>query len=75
MEINKLIKNIPEANLVDYIKAKYAKVIFNPLKFKDNSIKNRSLGFIISDDKLVLGYVDNDGNLCKLMDPFDLSEM
>ena len=75
MEIDRLIKSIPEANLVDYIKAKYAKVIFNPLKFKDNSIKNRSLGFIISDDKLVLGYVDNDGNLCKLMDPFDLSEM
>ena len=34
-----------------------------------------SLGFVISDDKLILGYIDKNGELCKLMEPIDLSEL
>ena len=41
-------------NLVDYIKKNYPKVIFTPFKFK----QSRALAFIISDNKLVIGYIN-----------------
>lgn len=69
------LNNIPEASLVGYIKSKYPKIVFTPIKFNDNSIKTRSLGFVVSDDKLILGYIDKNGELCKLMEPIDLSEL
>ena len=73
MESN--LKNIPESNIIDYIKSKYPKVVFNPIKFKDDCIKNRALGFVISDNKLIIGYIDKNGNLCKLLEPVNLSEL
>jgi len=73
MEVN--LKDIPESNLIDYIKTRYPKVVFNAFNLKDKYIKNRALGFIISDNKLILGYIDKNGDLCKLLEPVDLSEL
>ena len=73
MQVN--LKDIPESNLIDYIKSKYPKVVFNSFNFKDNYIKSRALGFVISDNKLILGYIDKNGDLCKLLEPIDLSDL
>lgn len=73
MELN--LNNIPEKSIIDYIKSKYPKVIFNAFNLKDTYIKNRALGFVISNNKLILGYIDKNGNLCKLLKPVDLSEL
>jgi hypothetical protein len=66
-----------EATLIDYIKKKYRKVIFNPIKLRDvtKGEETTALGFIISDNKLVLGFVNKYGELCKLIDPVDLSKL
>jgi len=58
-------------NLVDYIKQNYPKVIFTPFKFK----QSRALAFIISDNKLVIGYINSAGSLCKLINPIDLENL
>ena len=58
-------------NLVDYIKKNYPKVIFTPFKFK----QTRALAFIISDNKLVIGYINSSGYLCKLINPIDLENL
>lgn len=58
-------------NLVDHIKKVYPKVVFTPFKFKES----RAVAFIISDNKLVIGYINAGGSLCKLINPIDLSEM
>jgi hypothetical protein len=58
-------------NLVDYIKKNYPKVIFTPFKFK----QSRALAFIISDNKLVIGYINAGGSLCKLINPIDLEKL
>lgn len=58
-------------NLVDYIKKNYPKVIFTPFKFKES----RALAFIISDNKLVIGYINRGGSLCKLISPIDLKNL
>jgi cob(I)alamin adenosyltransferase len=73
MQVN--LKDIPESNLIDYIKSRYPKVVFNAFNFKDNNIKTRALGFVISDNKLILGYIDKNGDLCKLLEPVDLSKL
>lgn len=74
MDINK------EQKLIDYIKIKYPKIIFNPIKLNnsENDIKTtmgKSLGFIISDEKIIIGYINNKGNLCRLMDPINLNNL
>lgn len=64
-----------EESLINYIKSKYQKIIFNPVKLGENSLgKHKTLGFVISDEKLIIGYINNDGNLCKLMEPIDLND-
>lgn len=61
-------------NIVSYIKSKYPRIIFTPLRLTKSS-KSNSLGFVISDNKFVVGYVNRDGTLCKLMEPIDLNVM
>ena len=56
---------------IDYIKKNYPKVIFSPFKF----VENKALGFIISDNKLVIGFINKDGSLGKLIEPFDISNI
>lgn len=42
----------------------------NPLQ-----IEKRSLGIIISNDKLIVGYISRNGSLCKLIDPINLKDL
>ena len=64
-----------EQNLINYIKSKYPKIIFNPIKLNGNINTSKSLGFIISDDKIIIGYINDKGNLCKLVDPINLNDL
>ena len=69
--------NIEEETLIKYIKSKYPKIIFNPVKLNSSDLllKSYSLGFIVSENKLILGYINNSGELCKLIEPVDLSNL
>lgn len=59
------------ASIIDYIKTNYPKVIFKPVKF---AYKN-ALGFIVTDNKLILGYITKTGTLCKLAEPIDINDV
>lgn len=59
------------ASIIDFIKTNYPKVVFNPVKL---AYKN-ALGFVVTDNKLILGYITKTGTLCKLVDPLDLNEI
>lgn len=56
-------------NIVEYIKKKYPKVVFEPVVFQ----QKKALGFIVSDNKLLIGYINSRGIMCKLVEPIDLS--
>ena len=58
-------------SIINYLKANYPKIIFKPVKFQYNS----ALGFVLSDNKLVVGYINQNGTLCKLVEPIDLSTL
>jgi hypothetical protein len=55
-------------SIVEYIKKNYPKVVFKPFKLEFS----KALGFIISDNKLVIGFINKDGKMCKLIEPVDL---
>lgn len=59
--------------IIDYIKAKYPRIIFNPLNL--NKENNKSLGFIFNDNNLIIGFVSADGSLCKLIEPIDITKL
>lgn len=61
-------------DVLSYIKSKYPRIIFTPLRLTNGSPK-RSLGFVISDNKFVMGYITKEGSLCKLIEPIDLNVM
>jgi hypothetical protein len=68
-------KQIKENLIIDYIKAKYPRIIFNPLNLgKENK---KSLGFIFNDNDnhLIIGFVSANGNLCKLIEPIDITKI
>lgn len=56
-------------SIVEFIKKKYPKVVFEPIVFPHK----KALGFIITDDKLIVGYIGSNGVMCKLLQPIDLS--
>ena len=56
-------------SIIDYIKQTYPKVVFTPFKFQ----QSKALAFIISDNNLVIGFVNSNGSLCKLIEPVDLN--
>jgi chromosome segregation ATPase len=58
-------------SVVDYIKTKYPKVVFTPFKFAFSN----ALGFILNNDKLIIGFLNKNGNLCKLVEPLNLSNI
>ena len=58
-------------SIVEFIKKKYPKVVFEPIVFPHK----KSLGFIITDDKLIVGYIGANGVMCKLIQPIDLSTL
>jgi hypothetical protein len=57
---------------INYIKKTYPKIVFNPLHINNAS---KALGFIISDNKLILGYISKDGMLNKLGEPIDITKI
>lgn len=63
-------------NIIDYIKSEFPKVIFNPINLntKDSNF-SKALGFVISDNKLILGYISKNGSLCKLIEPIDIKKL
>lgn len=63
-----------EKNIIDYIQKNLPKIVFNPIKFP-NYGKTNALGFVITDDKMVIGYIKKDGTLCKIMNPINLSTL
>jgi hypothetical protein len=56
-------------NIIEFIKKTYPKVIFTPFKFQ----KTKSIGFIINDNSFVIGYINKDGDMNKLIEPVDLN--
>lgn len=56
-----------------YIKKNYPKIIFEPVQFEKSLTK--ALGFIITENKLVIGFINKNGTMCKLINPIDLSEL
>ena len=67
--------NIDDLTLVNYIKKKYPRVIFTPLRLTSESSPKNALGFVISDNKLIIGYITKSGSICKLMEPIDLNSL
>lgn len=58
-------------SIIEYVKANYPKVVFHPVKL---AYKN-AIGFIVTGDKLIIGYITNTGTLCKLVEPLDLNKL
>lgn len=58
-------------SVIDYIKSKYPKMVFSPVKFP----YKHALGFIISEGKLLIGYINKSGVLCKLSSPIELQSL
>jgi hypothetical protein len=56
-------------SIIDYIKKNYPQVVFTPFKFQ----KSRALAFILDDNNLVIGFINSNGTLCKLIEPIDTS--
>lgn len=61
--------------IIDYIKSEFPKVIFNPINLNTGENFSKALGFVISDNKLVMGYISKDGSLCKLIEPLDITKL
>ena len=59
------------SNIIEYIKKNYPKIIVSPFKFSSS----KALGFIVSNNKLVIGFINADGSIGKLIDPIDLTEI
>jgi hypothetical protein len=58
----------------DLIRKKYNRIIFNPIKLP-NYGKSNAIGFVVTDNKLVIGFIKKDGTLCKLLNPIDLGTL
>ena len=56
------------SSIIDFIKTKYPKVVFEPFKFANRG----ALAFVISDRNLVIGFVNPNGTLCKLIQPVNI---
>jgi len=67
--------DVDKVTLIKYIKQNYPKIVFTPVRLHTKPEATRSLGFVISDNKFVMGYVNKDGVLCKLIEPVDLNNL
>ena len=59
------------SSIINFIKTTYPKVVFTPFKFQ----YNKAVAFIISGGKLIIGFINKNGNLCKLIEPIDLEKV
>lgn len=67
--------NVDDVTLINYIKKRYPKVVFTPLNLRIDKTPKNAFGFVVSDNKLVMGYIDKNGALCKLIEPVDLNNL
>lgn len=58
-------------SIVDYIKSKHPELIFKNIDTQDNE----AIGFVFSGGHFIVGYVQNDGILCKMHDPINISNL
>lgn len=64
--------DIPQTtSIVDFVKKHYPKIVFKPYKL---AYKN-ALGFIISDGQLLVGYINKNGNICKMVEPVNIDNL
>ena len=68
-----IISKMDVKSIVEYIKKNYPKIVFEPIQFEKSL--TRALGFIITEDKLVIGFINKDGVMCKLINPVDLNNL
>jgi hypothetical protein len=64
-----------EKNIIKYIKDNYPKVIFNKVNLSNVVENKKALGFVVTDNKFIIGYISKDGSLCKLVEPIDLNNI
>ena len=57
--------------IIEYIKKHYPKVIFTPFKTKYSN----AIGFIVTGGKIIIGYINKNGTICKLIEPLDLENL
>lgn len=68
--------NLDTQGIVKYIKEHYPRVIFNKINFNSADFENKkALGFVITDNKFIIGYISKNGELCKLIDPVNLNNI
>lgn len=63
------------SNIIDYIKESFPKVVFNPINMGALKDERKALGFVITDNKFVIGYIAENGNFCKVINPIDLNNI
>jgi hypothetical protein len=63
------------SNIIDYIKESFPKVVFNPINMGALTDERKALGFVITDNKFVIGYIAENGNFCKVINPIDLNNI
>lgn len=68
-----IISKMDAKSIVEYIKKNYPKIVFEPIKFEKSLTK--ALGFVITEDKLVIGFINKNGVMCKLIKPVDLNNL
>lgn len=59
------------SSIIDYIKKTYPKIVFQPFKFQ----QTQALAFVLSNDNLVIGFINKNGVLCKLIEPINIKEL
>lgn len=60
--------------VINYLKSNYPKIIINPIKFKEYTNGEKALAFILSKYKLIIGYINRDGYLRKLIKPINITK-
>jgi hypothetical protein len=60
-------------DIITYITDNFPNVIAKNINLSEYK-NNNALGFIITNDKLIIGYVDKNGNLKKMLNPMDISD-
>ena len=63
-----------DREVIDYLKNNYSKIVINPIYFKEFTDDDKAFGFILSKNKLILGYINKNGYLVKLIDPIDINK-
>jgi hypothetical protein len=57
-------------DIITYIEENLPQVIFNPVQLPG---RLNAVGFVVTDNKLIIGFIKRDGSLCKLIEPVDLT--